>query len=195
MDKKAIVSLGLVAGILTGVSQCNEIETPRAFAKELEITQTLSVGNRMNLIEVLSESRSFSRLEVSIKTTQPWLREDFQKMVLSDTDLISVLENAGFSGKGLQMAWAVVKLESTNRLYAHNQNSSTGDNSYGLFQINMIGSMGPARLKQHGLKTNEELFSPEVNSRVAYVISDGGSSWSAWTTSEKAKAMLNQFPG
>ena len=56
--------------------------------------------------------------------------------------------------------------ESGGNPNAFNGNSNTGDKSYGLYQINMIGNLGPARLKQYNLKSNDDLFNPEVNIRV-----------------------------
>jgi hypothetical protein len=91
-----------------------------------------------------------------------------------------LLSSVGFEGDQLKQAWAVVMKESTGRPMAHNQNSKTGDNSYGLFQINMIGEIGPARLEQYGLSNNEELFDPLTNARIAYILSEGGNDWSPW---------------
>jgi hypothetical protein len=46
----------------------------------------------------------------------------------------------------------------------------------------MIGSMGPARRKQFGLKNNEELFNPTVNMKAAHAISNGGTNFRPWST-------------
>jgi cell wall-associated NlpC family hydrolase len=42
--------------------------------------------------------------------------------------------------------------------------------------------MGPARLKEYGLTSKEQLFDPLTNARVAYRLSDGGTNWQPWTT-------------
>lgn len=57
------------------------------------------------------------------------------------------------------------------------------DNSYGLWQINMLGSLGPARRKEFGLSSNSDLFNPVVNARAAAKIlsSQGLSAWSTYT--------------
>jgi hypothetical protein len=91
-----------------------------------------------------------------------------------------LLSSVGFEGDQLKQAWAVVMKESTGMPMAHNQNSRTGDNSYGLFQINMIGSLEAARLEEYGLNNKEELFDPLTNARIAYIISEGGKNWSPW---------------
>jgi hypothetical protein len=99
---------------------------------------------------------------------------------LSPKDLKAILYEAGFRGSNLKEAWAVAMKESTGRPRSHNDNPKTGDNSHGLFQINMIGSLGPARLKQYKLDSNKDLFNPLVNAKIAYQMSNGGKSWSAW---------------
>jgi hypothetical protein len=100
---------------------------------------------------------------------------------LSPKELKTILYEVGFRGSKLKEAWAVAMKESTGRPRSHNDNPNTGDNSHGLFQINMIGSLGPARLEQYGLKSNKELFDPVVNARIAFQMSDGGKNWSAWS--------------
>jgi hypothetical protein len=70
--------------------------------------------------------------------------------------------------------------ESTGRPRSHNDNPDTGDYSHGLFQINMIGSLGPARLKQYKLDSNKDLFNPLTNAKIAFQMSNGGKNWSGW---------------
>ena len=72
--------------------------------------------------------------------------------------------------------------ESGGRANAYNGNTNTGDNSYGLFQINMLGAMGPERLKQYGLSSNSDLFDPLTNAKVAFAMSHGGKDWQPWST-------------
>lgn len=118
-----------------------------------------------------------------------------QSTIFTPEEIKNILELAGFEGKALRTAFGIVLKESTGRPYAHNQNSSTGDNSYGLFQINMIGSLGPARRSEFGLSNNEELFSPLKNAEIAYIISDGGSDWGPWGgVSRKVLNFMNEFP-
>lgn len=98
------------------------------------------------------------------------------------TRLRDILSRAGFRGRGLRTALAIVMAESGGRAQAHNSNPDTGDNSYGLFQINMLGAMGPERRKQYGLTSNDDLLDPNVNARVAFKMSKGGKNWSPWST-------------
>jgi murein DD-endopeptidase MepM/ murein hydrolase activator NlpD len=106
---------------------------------------------------------------------------------LSKADLTSVLKQAGFSGKALNIAYAVSRAESGGKPHNHNPNASTGDNSYGLFQINMIGKNGPTRRKKFHLKSNEDLYNPLTNAKIAYHMSNHGKNWSAWTTYTSGK--------
>lgn len=96
--------------------------------------------------------------------------------------LMDILRSVGFSGEGLRIAYAVAMAESSGNARAHNPDVSTGDNSYGLFQINMLGAMGPERRKQYGLNSNDDLYDPYVNAKVAYKMSNGGKNWQPWST-------------
>jgi len=103
-----------------------------------------------------------------------------QKTPFSDEELVRLLSAVGFEGKALEVAWAVVKKESHGRPLAFNGNRSTGDSSYGIFQINMIGDLGVIRRDKYDLATNAELFDPVVNAEIAYLMSNQGEDWSSW---------------
>jgi len=115
------------------------------------------------------------------------------KGALSNSELISVLSGAGFSGSSLETAFRVVRAESGGRPSALNPNAKTGDYSLGLFQVNMIGNLGKARNAQYlkeysgiGYKGPESLYDPAINARIAYDISKGGTKWSdAWVNTSK----------
>lgn len=111
--------------------------------------------------------------------------------ILSNEEIIRILKLAGFSGNGLKMAWAVAVRESTLRPFALNKAS----NCYGLFQINMSGSLGPNRREKYGIDSNEDLFDPLTNAKIAHQMSNGGKNWSAWSTETSAKKLATQFPG
>jgi len=106
---------------------------------------------------------------------------------LSDAQIAGYAKGAGFSGNALVIAVAVALGESGGRPRAHNPNRATGDNSYGLWQINMIDSLGPARRKQFGIANNEALFDPATNAKAAYAISNGGKSFSPWSVYTSGK--------
>lgn len=102
------------------------------------------------------------------------------KVPASSNQLVKYLQQAGFKGEALRKAWAIAMRESGGRPGAYNGNAATGDKSYGLFQINMLGNMGANRLKQFGLNSYDQLLDPVVNARAAYQMSKGGTHWGAW---------------
>lgn len=99
---------------------------------------------------------------------------------LAPTDLVALLKSVGFKGQALKTAWAVAMRESHGNPFSHNQNRATGDNSYGLFQVNMIDSLGVDRREQYGLKTNTALFDPVTNASVVFKMTNGGINWGSW---------------
>jgi hypothetical protein len=115
---------------------------------------------------------------------------------LTDYDLVQLLKAVGFTGKGLKTAWAVAKAESNGRPFAFNGNAKTGDSSYGVFQINMIGTLGPDRRDKFDIKTNAELFSPVINAEIAYYMTKGGTDWKSWKYAKTAPVQkwLKKFP-
>jgi|ERR1041385_4251157 hypothetical protein len=107
--------------------------------------------------------------------------------VLSDSQIAQLAINAGFdntqknSRGDTQVAIAVMVAiaESKGDTQAHN--SFGADDSYGLWQINMKGNLGPGRRAAFGISSNEQLFDPATNAKAAKMIFDG-SGWNAWTT-------------
>ena len=123
---------------------------------------------------------------------------------LSEKQLAQLLSDVGFKGKSHRLAWAIVMRESTGRPTAHNDNPRTGDNSYGLFQINMHNSLGPSRRDKFELKSNDELFNPVRNAEIAYYMSRGGEDFGAWGFGPNAyrdvgmaalDKFMRQYPG
>ena len=99
---------------------------------------------------------------------------------LSDKELKQLLTAIGFKGNALRKAWAIAKRESQGRPMAYNGNRKTGDSSYGLFQINMLGQLGIDRKEKFNLKSNVLLFDPVINAEITYYMTDGGTNWSSW---------------
>ncbi|GLY66467.1 transglycosylase SLT domain-containing protein [Amycolatopsis taiwanensis] len=87
---------------------------------------------------------------------------------------------AGFRGHALTTAVAVAMAESGGNTHAHN--GRPPDNSYGLWQVNMLGSMGPARREQFHLHSNNDLFNADHNAKAAYAISSHGKNFGPWST-------------
>jgi hypothetical protein len=99
--------------------------------------------------------------------------------------VIATLSAAGFSGESLRKAWAIVMRESGGNPTAYNPDRSTGDDSRGLFQINMLGQMGKDRdawfrRDVPGYTGIQSLYNPQVNARAAYVMSKRGTDFYHW---------------
>lgn len=103
---------------------------------------------------------------------------------LGPQDLALLMRQAGFPASEVETGVGVALAESGGNPRAHN--STPPDDSYGLWQINMLGSLGPARRKRFGISKNEELFTPEVNAKAAYIVWKE-SGWNAWTTYTSGK--------
>lgn len=99
---------------------------------------------------------------------------------ISDAQIAAAARGAGISGNNVAIAVAIALAESGGNPRAHNK--TPPDNSYGLWQINMLGNLGPARRKQFGLTSNEQLFDPATNAKAMAAISNGGKNWRPWTT-------------
>jgi hypothetical protein len=114
---------------------------------------------------------------------------------LSDIELKELLAAVGFEGKALKTAWAIAKRESSGRPLAYNGNRKTGDSSYGIFQINMLGDLGIARKEKFDLRSNILLFDPVINAEITYHMTKGGTNWSAWKgLTQRAKEFYLKFP-
>jgi hypothetical protein len=156
-------------------------------------TEPVVLEEKLSNTEV-STTLPFDLQPASISEPKKLLITD-ESTILTPEEIKSLLIISGFEGKSLKIAFGVVMKESTGRPYAHNQNSNTGDNSYGLFQINMIGSLGPARREQFGLENNEDLFNPLTNAAIAYKMSDGGKNWGPWGgVSDRVLHFMKDFP-
>lgn len=176
-----------------------------AFAVQSNATKTtennLSNTKQVSLVHAADEaafsvSREQNRASRN-KSPQNNILVKFSKQrdQLDPLELKSVLYIAGFRGQNLKEAWAVVMKESNGRPMAHNTNSSTGDNSYGIFQINMIGSLGPERREKFDLSSNDDLFNPVKNAQIAFYMSQGGKNWSSWDgLGTRTQEWMKKFP-
>ena len=137
-----------------------------------------------------------SATKVALSVSRDKLIKKYENAIsLTDLELKQVLELVGFKGKDLKEAWAIAKKESNGRPLAFNGDKTTGDKSYGIFQINMIGDLGPARRDKFELNTNADLFNPIKNAEIAYHMSDGGKDWSAWKgLTTKTLEWMKDFP-
>jgi hypothetical protein len=111
-------------------------------------------------------------------------------------ELVQMLQAIGFEGQALKYAWAIAMKESRGNALSYNGNVNTGDHSYGLFQINMIGALAEERRAKLGLAYNAELLNPVVNAKATYYMSQQGKNWSAWkgTNNQVVRYWLSKYP-
>jgi hypothetical protein len=114
---------------------------------------------------------------------------------LNDAQLKELLKAVGFEGSSLKMAWAVAKKESNGRPLAYNGDKSTGDHSFGIFQINMNGDLMNNRIEKFELNSVSDLFNPVTNAEIAFYMTKGGKDWSSWTNlnGERIKEFLAKY--
>lgn len=103
-------------------------------------------------------------------------------MTLSQSDLYTLAKKAGLPDSSAKVAAAIAMAESGGDPNVHNTNKSTGDDSYGLWQINMLGDMGPKRRKQFGILADGQLIDPTENAKAMASLSQQGRDFSPWTT-------------
>jgi hypothetical protein len=100
---------------------------------------------------------------------------------LSVAEMVKLAKQAGFSDQEAVIMGAIGAAESSGNPKAHNPVGR--DNSYGLWQINMLGGMGPERRNQFGIENNEQLWDPNINAKAARKVweQQGFGAWSVYT--------------
>ena len=179
-NKEIISTLSIVALVTVLSNSANAIS-------DLDTKNNLSIKQAQTL-ETTSK-------EVFLVSKAKKLESFENKVSLTDLELKELLSLVGFKGKDLVVAWAVAKKESNGRPLAFNGNHKTGDSSYGMFQINMIDTLGPDRRTKFDLNSNAELFNPVKNAEIAYYMTNGGEDWSSWKgITPKTRYWMSKFP-
>lgn len=111
----------------------------------------------------------------------------------SFSELADYARRGGWSEEEIPQAVAIAMAESGGNPLALNDNPSTGDKSFGLMQINMIGGLGPERARQFGLSRYEDLYDPVRNFQAAKAIRDS-QGWPAWSV-YKSGRYKDYLPG
>jgi hypothetical protein len=152
-----------------------------------------SERNNLSTETVVTEDQASK--EVFLVSTEEKLKKFENKGSLTDGELKELLHLVGFRGNDLKEAWAVAKKESNGQPIRFNGNTNTGDSSYGMFQINMIGTLGPDRREKFDLVSNSDLLNPVINAQIAFHMSDGGKDWSSWKgMTPRTKMWMSKFP-
>ena len=163
------------------------------FSNAANATPDLNTKNNLSLKQ--AQTVDTTSKEVFLVSKAKKLESFENKVSLTDLELKELLSLVGFKGKDLVVAWAVAKKESNGRPLAFNGNHKTGDSSYGMFQINMIDSLGPDRRTKFDLDSNADLFNPVKNAEIAYYMTNGGDDWSSWKgITPRTKTWMAKFP-
>ena len=179
-NKEIISTLSIVA-LVTVLSNGANADSGLDTKNNLSIEQAQTLETASKEVFLVSKAKKLESFE--------------NKVSLTDLELKELLSLVGFKGKDLVVAWAVAKKESNGRPLAFNGNHKTGDSSYGMFQINMIDSLGPDRRTKFDLDSNSELFNPVKNAEIAYYMTNGGDDWSSWKgITPRTKFWMSKFP-
>jgi hypothetical protein len=171
----SILSISMLVGVLTNTANASNTEN--------------------NLSPEQAQISQITSQEVFLVSKEEKLKSFENKGTLTDLELKQLLSLVGFKGKDLVEAWAVAKKETNGQPIRLNPNSKTGDNSWGLFQINMIDSLGPDRRDKFDLVSNSDLLNPVINAQIAFHMSDGGKDWSAWHgITPRTRTWMSKFP-
>lgn len=169
-----------VFGVITAVLAVSVVWNAATANAEIDTRADAAMAARIQAAQA-------AEVEVKIPTKEDKLAAyALRRDQLSAVELKELLSLVGFKGSNLKEAWAVAMKESTGRPASHNDNASTADNSYGLFQINMRGYLGDARREKFNLKSNAELLNPVLNAEIAHFMSGGGEDWSSWGIGKNA---------
>lgn len=109
--------------------------------------------------------------------------------------IVKLIGDAGFANESPDVfatAVAIALRESNLNPGAFNGNKATGDESYGLFQINLLGSLR-SRLQSFGLTDPQQLLDPAANARAAYQMYKQ-SGFHAWLGYRPGLTVANQLP-
>jgi hypothetical protein len=186
-DKKIWIGILAALGLIAPLSNAaNALSTENNLSKP-----AIAEPSTAKAVFLVSKPKSL----VAVKKNLNVLHKYQDAVSLTDRQLKELLHAVGFRGQGLVKAWAVAKKESNGRPLAFNGNVKTGDNSYGIFQINMLGMLKEGRQDKFGLNFNSELLNPVINAQVAYHMSNGGKNWSAWKgMTPRTKSWIAKFP-
>jgi hypothetical protein len=175
------------------ISTLSIVALVSVFSNAANAAPELSTKNNLSLEQ--AQTSDTTSKEVFLVSKEKMLESFANKTSLTDLELKKMLALVGFKGQNLVEAWAVAKKESNGRPLAFNGNESTGDSSYGIFQINMIDSLGPDRRDKFELSANAELFNPVLNAQIAHHMSNGGENWIAWKgITPRTKYWMAKFP-
>lgn len=94
------------------------------------------------------------------------------QVVMNAAQIYALARQTGFPPTVAVTMTAIALRESGGLTNAFNGTASTGDRSYGLWQINMAANTA-YRLRLFGVTDEKQLFEPAVNARAAFLLWGG----------------------
>lgn len=92
---------------------------------------------------------------------------------MTASQIYALARAAGFPPVVAVTMTAIALRESSGNPTVFNGDASTGDRSYGLWQINMFAGLAAQRLKLFGITDEKQLFDPATNAHAAFVLWGG----------------------
>lgn len=93
--------------------------------------------------------------------------------LLTAAQIYAFARGAGFPPVVAVTMTAIALRESSGDANAFNGNAQTGDRSYGLWQINMAGTLSVPRMRAFGIAGEIKLLDPATNAHAAFVLWGG----------------------
>lgn len=187
VKKNAKIAAVALLGVVIGSTYTyTAIEAPK-------LIQELQEGHQ---ITIVNEAKAQTVQEHEKEAVIVQEAREIPSEAISDRDKIDQLIKKEFPAEEVAHARKVVWCESRYNAQAHNQNPATGDDSVGLGQINLLGSLFEGRLIRaqylgyQGEPTRaaltEWLKVPEHN--IKYLASMSKTNgWDAWSCDQKVK--------
>lgn len=111
--------------------------------------------------------------------------------VLTWNQIYALARSVGCTNTQAITATAITAPESGRDPNNHTGNPTdgggTGDDSYGLWQINLYRSLGPPRRKEFDLAHDTDLLDPAINARAMWSISNHGTNFAPWSSYNAGK--------
>ncbi len=182
------LGLGALAGAAMGFGPAFSTDGPGNVVTDGDESSSTLTPSREELIRQTERGSGMSSFRED-DAENAALQESVRSVVrgkLSPNQIAQVAKQAGFPEDKIPLMVAIAMAESGGDSDAHNPRYP--DNSFGLWQINMLDApgyqLGAERRKKYGLSSNEQLKDPLTNAKAALDIlnSQGLGAWSVYTS-------------
>ena len=182
------LGLGALAGAAMGFSSASATDSSGNVVTDGDESSSTLTPSREELIRQTERGSGMSSFREDAAENAA-LQESVRSVVrgkLSPNQIAQVAKQAGFPEDKIPLMVAIAMAESGGDSEAHNPKYP--DNSFGLWQINMLDApgyqLGAERRKKYGLSSNEQLKDPLTNAKAALDIlnSQGLGAWSVYTS-------------